>query len=134
VADETSLAFEHPLARAVASATSETPDRISVRDYVKSVEIGAFQSERGVTQRLRFNVVLEVGPSTAAFDDDVDKVISYDTIVEAIETQLTVERINLLETFAERVAERCLADPRAMRCCGKLSQRRWRRLRRRVQS
>ncbi|MFS4437545.1 dihydroneopterin aldolase [Paracoccaceae bacterium GXU_MW_L88] len=90
-------------------------DRIMVRDYVREVEIGAFQQERGHLQRVRFTVVLEVAPHDAAADDDVDKVLSYDTIVEAIEAQLTQERINLLETLAERVAERCLEDRRASR-------------------
>lgn len=114
--DDTSVAFDAPIARARATAGADPLDRISVRDYVRAVEIGAFQSERGVTQRVRFNVVLEVGHSTAAQDDDVDKVISYDTIVDAIEAQLSTERINLLETLADRVAERVLDDPRAIRC------------------
>ncbi len=113
--DETSIAFEMPHARASATSAGNLPDRISVRDYTRSVEIGAFASERGVMQRVRFNVVLEVRHHTAAMDDDVDKVISYDTITEAIETELTAERINLLETLAERVAARCLSDPRALR-------------------
>jgi len=79
------------------------------------VEIGAFQAERGVTQRIRFNVVLEVSRHTAAQSDDVDKVLSYDTITEAIDAQLSTERINLLETLAERVAERVLDNPKAVR-------------------
>ncbi len=86
-----------------------------MRDYTRQVEIGAFRSERGVTQRIRFNVVLEVSHHAAARDDDVDKVISYDTITEAIDHELAAERINLLETLAERVAARCLADRRAVR-------------------
>ena len=113
--DETSIAFELPLVRAAATGGPDPLDRISVRDYLREVEIGAFQAERGVTQRIRFNVVLEVSPSTAAQDDDVDKVISYDTIVEAIELQLSTERINLLETLAERISERCLEDRRVVR-------------------
>ncbi|MEX0969736.1 MAG: dihydroneopterin aldolase [Paracoccaceae bacterium] len=113
--DETAIAFEGPQARAKATSGPDPRDRISVRDYVVDVEIGAFQAERGVRQRIRFNVVLEVASTTAAQDDDVDKVISYDTITEAIDMQLADERINLLETLAERVAERCLADPRAIR-------------------
>ncbi|MCF6271916.1 MAG: dihydroneopterin aldolase [Rhodobacteraceae bacterium] len=113
--DETAIAFEAPNVRAAATAKGAPLDRISVRDYERSVEIGAFQAERGVEQRIRFNVVLEVGRHDAARDDDVDKVISYDTIIEAIELQLTTERINLLETLAERVAERCLEDVRAVR-------------------
>lgn len=113
--DETAIAFELPHARASATHVGPPLDRISVRDYTRDVEIGAFRSERGVTQRIRFNVVLEVSHHAAAEDDDVDKVISYDSITEAIEAELAAERVNLLETLAERVAARCLADPRAVR-------------------
>ena len=113
--DETTIAFEAPLMRAVATGGAEMLDRISVRDYVCEVEIGAFKAERGVNQRVRFNVVMEVSHHTAAQDDDVDKVISYDTITEGISTLLNSERINLLETLAERLAEVCLADRRAVR-------------------
>jgi dihydroneopterin aldolase len=113
--DETTIAFELPHARATATHAGPPLDRISVRDYTRQVEIGAFSSERGVTQRIRFNIVLEVSHHAAAEDDDVDKVISYDTITEAVETELAAERVNLLETLAERVAARCLADPRAVR-------------------
>lgn len=113
--DETAIAFELPHARASATHVGPPLDRISVRDYTREVEIGAFRTERGVDQRIRFNVVLEVSHHTAAQDDDVDKVISYDTITEAIEAELAAERVNLLETLAERVAARCLADPRAVR-------------------
>ncbi len=113
--DETAMAFEMPHVRAAATQTGQLLDRISVRDYTRTVEIGAFRSERGVTQRIRFNVVMEVSHHAAAQDDDVDKVVSYDSITEAIETELAAERVNLLETLAERVAARCLADPRAAR-------------------
>lgn len=113
--DETTLAFEAPIMRSVATGKGDPLDRISVREHVRKVEIGAFHAERGITQRIRFNVVLEVSRSTAALEDDVDKVISYETIVEAIDHILGTERINLLETLAERVAERCLDDRRAVR-------------------
>lgn len=113
--DETAIAFELPHARAAATGGGLPLDRISVRDYTRNVEIGAFRSERGVTQRIRFNVVLEVAHHSAAQDDDVDKVVSYDSITDAIEEEIAAERINLLETLAERVATRCLADARAVR-------------------
>ena len=47
-------------------------DRISIRDYIKEVEIGAFQVERDLTQRVKFNVVVEVSASTSSSSDDVD--------------------------------------------------------------
>ncbi len=115
MADETSLAFGLPIERAEATTGSDPLDRISVRDYVQQVEIGAFQSERGVTQRLRFNVVLEVARSAGGAQDDVDQIISYDTITDAIDAELATERMNLLETLAEHIAIRCLEDRRAIR-------------------
>ena len=56
------LAFAHPSERA--EATAEAPlDRISLRDHVVEAEIGAFQAERGHTQRIRFDIVVEVTPA-----------------------------------------------------------------------
>ncbi len=90
-------------------------DRISLRDHIVEVEIGAFQAERGVTQRISFNVVVEVQPLTGPIDDDVDRILSYDRVTEAIAAALAVERLALLETLAERVAERILLEPQAVR-------------------
>lgn len=112
---DTSLAFAHPEERAVASAPADPRDRISLRDHIVSADIGAFQQERGHGQRLRFNVVVEVRPAPAPLEDDVDRILSYDRITEAIAAELAAERLNLLETLAERVAERILAEPQAMR-------------------
>lgn len=109
------LAFAHPEERAEASAPTDPRDRISLRDHVVEADIGAFQQERGRTQRLRFNVVVEVRPAPQPLNDDVDRILSYDRITEAIATELAAERLNLLETLAERVAERVLAEPQAMR-------------------
>jgi 7,8-dihydroneopterin aldolase/epimerase/oxygenase len=113
--DETAAAFDLPHARALATHVGPPLDRISVRDYVRAADIGAFRPEHGVAQRLRFNVVLEVCHSAASAGDDVDQVISYDTITEAIDAALDQERVDLLETLAERVARSCLRDPRAVR-------------------
>ena len=112
--DDIRLAFAHPSERAEAS--SQTPcDRISLRDYTVEVEIGAFQQERGTLQRVRFNIVVEVSPLSGPIDDDVDRILSYDKVTEAIAVELEAERINLLETLAARVAERILLEPQAER-------------------
>ncbi|WP_281858925.1 dihydroneopterin aldolase, partial [Litoreibacter halocynthiae] len=113
------LAFAHPSERAEATSGSELRDRISLRDHIREVEIGAFQQERGTLQRICFNVVVEVRlpelTGAGGVDDDVDKILSYDTITEAIDRELQAERLNLLETLAAKVAEDILADPRAAR-------------------
>ncbi len=115
MSNEIRLAFEHPAARARATAPEGTLDRISLRDHIVEVEIGAFQSERGTTQRVCFNVVVEVRPLDDPLTDDVDRILSYDRVTEAIATELAEERLNLLETLAERIAERILMEPQAVR-------------------
>jgi dihydroneopterin aldolase len=112
--DDTTDAFGALEARAAAMADARPPDRLSLRDHVVTAEIGAFQHERGQRQRLRFNVVVELAPQEAA-GDDVDRILSYDLLTEAIAEELAAERLNLLETLAERIAARILAAPQAAR-------------------
>ncbi|PIE13672.1 MAG: diguanylate cyclase [Rhodobacterales bacterium] len=108
-------AFGHPDERSHAMSGDHPLDRISLRDHTVDVEIGAFQAERGTTQRICFNVVVEVRPLEGHVDDDVDRILSYDKVTEAIAFELAAERLNLLETLAERVAERILLEPQAER-------------------
>ncbi|MFT4961835.1 MAG: dihydroneopterin aldolase [Paracoccaceae bacterium] len=115
MSSEIRLAFAHPSERAEASASGGPLDRISVRDHIVEVEIGAFQAERGTTQRICFNIVVEVQPLTGPIDDDVDRILSYDKVTEAISHGLAEERLNLLETLAARVADQILLEPQAVR-------------------
>lgn len=115
MSSEIRLAFAHPSERAIATADDGPVDRISLRDHIVEVEIGAFQAERGTRQRVCFNVVVEVEPIVGHIDDDVDRILSYDRVTEAIATELAAERLNLLETLAERIAERILLEPQALR-------------------
>ena len=103
------VAIPHPFER------EQGPrDRIALRGHVVEADVGAFEAERGRPQRLRFDVVAEVEP-TAGAGDDVDRVLSYDRLAEAVAAALSRERVDLLETLAERVAEGVLASPQAAR-------------------
>lgn len=115
MSNEIKWAFAHPSERSEGTGGGAPLDRISLRDHVVTVEIGAFQAERGTTQRICFNVVVEVAAHDAMLDDDVDRILSYDKVTEAIAHELAEERLNLLETLAERVAERILQEPQAER-------------------
>lgn len=101
-------------ARATALAGPDPLDRISLRDHVVAAEIGAFEGERGVSQRLRFDIAVEVRSATDAADD-VDRILSYDRLAEAVKAELAAERLALLETLADRVAARILREPQAER-------------------
>ena len=93
------------------SARERAVDRLLLGDYIRKAEICAFGEERDVEQTLRFNVMVELVPADAPVGDDVDGILSYDTLVQTIDTVLRDERLDLLETLAERIADRLLAIP-----------------------
>jgi dihydroneopterin aldolase len=97
------------------AATAPMADRRFLRGYTREVESGAYAQQVGVTQRIRFDVVLEVTRNTAHIDDKVGRVINYEDLIGTIESLIAGPRISLLETFAERLARLCLTDPRARR-------------------
>ena len=54
-------------------------------------------------------------PADAAIDDQIDRVLDYDTIIAIIKTILAEGHINLVETLADEIATRCLdASPRGL--------------------
>ena len=85
----TSTVFDNLEVRAKTAPSNSSLDRISIRDYIKEVEIGAFQVERNLTQRVKFNVVVEVAPASNSSSDDVDDILSYDMIIDAIAVSYT---------------------------------------------
>jgi 7,8-dihydroneopterin aldolase/epimerase/oxygenase len=89
------------------------PDRIHLRDHVVAAEIGAFQAERGRTQRLRFGIEVALAQPVTGAGDQVDRILSYDVLVAAVAGGLADRRYALLETLAERIAAQVLMHPRA---------------------
>lgn len=88
-------------------------DRIFVHDLVLDVEIGVYTNEKGVTQRVRFSVDVDVIPAARALEDDIGRAFDYDTIIKGIKNVVARGHINLVETLGEEVARQCLAHPRA---------------------
>lgn len=99
----------------VGIVADDPADKIFLLDYLADMEIGAYAEEQGVTQKVRIDVVLEVVRTSAHLDDRVGRVVNYDDLVSAIEELAAGPRMNLLETFAERLSQAVLVDPRARR-------------------
>jgi len=87
-------------------------DRIFVRGLVLPISVGVYEEEQGVKQKVSFTVEATVAPTVAARGDEICEVPSYDDLVGAVRAVVSVGHINLVETLAERIAERCLKDKR----------------------
>src|SRR5262245_3963917 len=87
-------------------------DRIFVRGLVLPIAIGAYDEERGITQRVGFTIEAQVAAGVSPKGDDLDEVPSYDDLVRAVKSVVAAGHINLVETLAARIADRCLADKR----------------------
>lgn len=88
-------------------------DRIFLRDFVLPIEIGAYQSEHGRRQKVRFSVEADLAPRGRPARDMRD-VVSYDLFADAIRALTANRHIAMAETLAEEIAARVLAHPRIL--------------------
>lgn len=93
------------------ACTRLTGARVFVRGLRVNAEIGLYDHERGRTQPLVIEVVLTLEPKSARHLRDT---LNYELVAEAAEALARGGHIELVETFAERLAGACLADPRVI--------------------
>jgi (5-formylfuran-3-yl)methyl phosphate synthase len=86
-------------------------DRVFVRDFVVSAQIGAYDFERGIHQRVVFEVEALVRRSGAQMDD-MRSIFSYDLIIDAIQLVVGRGHVDFVETLAEEVATLVLQHAR----------------------
>ena len=86
--------------------------RMFVRDLILPCSIGVHRHERDAPQKIRINLDLAVEDDGALRDDELADVVSYEDVVDGVRAVVGPDHVNLIETLAERIAERCLDDPR----------------------
>ena len=86
-------------------------DRVFVRDFVVSAEIGAYDFERAIHQRVVFDVEALVRRAGAPADD-MRSIFSYDVILDAIRLAVGRGHVDFVETLAEEVAALLLQHAR----------------------
>lgn len=98
--------------KAAAARLREIGDTIFVNDYTVDCNVGVYAEEQGVTQKVRFTVEARLATDIFSLDDEMVEVPSYADIIDCITDLARAGHINLVETFAERVAAFCLSDKR----------------------
>jgi dihydroneopterin aldolase len=85
-------------------------DHVSVRDLAVSAVIGVHDWERKVEQTLIISVDMAADVARAASTDDLADALDYSAVAATIANVVRAGRFRLIETAAERVAERLLVD------------------------
>ena len=85
-------------------------DYVSVRDLSVAAVIGVHDWERKIEQTLLVSVDMAADVARAAAGDDLADAVDYSAVAETIATVLREGKFRLIETAAERVAGRLLAD------------------------
>ncbi len=87
---------------------------VFVRDMVLQAAIGVYAHEHGSKQRVRVNVDLAV-TETGIGLDQLDQVVSYESVVKQVRAIVGAGHVKLVETLAERIGAACLEDGRVLR-------------------
>ncbi|NOZ65854.1 MAG: dihydroneopterin aldolase [Alphaproteobacteria bacterium] len=85
---------------------------VFIRDLVLESYIGVYNHEKNTAQKIRVNVDLSVMEDSRNLNDDIDNVVCYEKIANAIKTIVNSGHVHLVETLAENIAEMNLQDPR----------------------
>jgi dihydroneopterin aldolase len=86
--------------------------KVFVRGLAIQAEIGVYSHERGRRQPLIVDVELDVA---AAGWRHLGDTVNYETVVAAAQAIAAAGHIGLLESFAQRLARACFAEPRVLR-------------------
>ena len=87
-------------------------DRISVTGIEVFAHHGVLDHERELGQRFVVDLALDLDLAPAAASDDVADTVDYGALAGDVAALVADGPVDLIETVAERVAARCLADAR----------------------
>jgi 7,8-dihydroneopterin aldolase/epimerase/oxygenase len=85
-------------------------DIVSIRDLQVSTVIGVYDWEREVEQALTFAVEMPTNVARAAGSDDIKDALDYSAVAHTVKCVVIEGKFQLIETAAERVAQRLIAD------------------------
>jgi dihydroneopterin aldolase len=105
-----------------AAAQGRALRRVFVRDLELMASVGVYELEKRYEQRLIISVDLLVLDDYDGRSDSLSAVLDYSSVVSGIRTIVESGHTNLLETLAERIAQRCLSDARVMRAVVRLEK------------
>ncbi|MGB7206544.1 MAG: dihydroneopterin aldolase [Anderseniella sp.] len=88
---------------------------VFVRDLALIAMVGIYEHEKKHPQRILVNIDCAVQEAGGPLDDDIKNVVSYEKIVKNIKSIVMDGHVNLVETLAEKIAEKVLKNKAIIR-------------------
>jgi dihydroneopterin aldolase len=85
-------------------------DRVFIEGLEVDTVIGAYDWERGIRQVLRLDLSFAWDNRLAAAEDDLSKALDYASVSARIQAFAEQAQFQLVETFAERLAEVLMSE------------------------
>lgn len=87
---------------------------VFVKDLHVQTIVGVLDHEKIAPQRLIISVDLTVQEASTSHQDQLENVVCYGEVVTKIKQICSGGHVNLIETIAEHIAEKCLEDKRVL--------------------
>jgi|GEM_PF-313580 len=103
-------------ARFMEKETAKTGEaRIFVRGLMIEAEVGVYSHEKGARRPLVVDIDVWIVAPQRFNSDELAETVDYDSLVAHARAVVADAHIHLIETIAERIADRCLNDARVVR-------------------
>jgi dihydroneopterin aldolase len=97
-----------------AAALKALETRIFVKGLIVEAEAGVYTHEKGARRPLIVDIEVVIDPGVRPTHDQLKETVDYDALVAHARAVCNEGHIHLIETVAERIAERCLGDGRVL--------------------
>ena len=87
-------------------------DQIFLKNLQLQARIGVYAHEKQAPQPISLDISLSFDCSRASHTDQLSDTLDYAQLASQLAADCLAQHIDLVETLAERLAKRCLEDPR----------------------
>lgn len=85
-------------------------DKVFVQGLEVLTTIGVYEWEKGIRQKIRFDLEMGCDTRAAARGDDIDQALDYASLSKKVSSYAEQNHVELVETMAEHIAQLILTE------------------------
>ncbi len=90
-------------------------DKIFINNLIIEMSVGIYEHEKANKQRVIINITLDVESNAGRTLTSIDDVVSYENIVNKVKKLAAEKHYDLLEEFAEKIADICNSSDKVLK-------------------